>query len=292
MSSLHANLPYETPLPQPGLLDASATDPAAAEQPYIPNCDLHNHTVFSGHSDDDATLLNLISRASSLNLDFLGISEHVMQLSDVSRLQAIHAELQTLTSMGCQPLFGVEMDVDPTDPDGRWVVPDVQCDYVILSAHGFPQFDLDIPESDKYLPAEDQRKHLAARWLNWYGNAVRRGGFHIMGHPLREALIMNLVDLNDPELMEMSLAALRPAIHHNIAFELNNAFLAALEMSVQYDPYVVLVRRLRDAGMKFARGSDSHGVIRVGAHESVSNMAEDAQLRPEDWYNVFSIKRQ
>lgn len=276
----------------PGVADVLLPTPTpAAARPFIPDYDLHNHTIYCGHADDDATVLNLLSRASSLELSAIGISEHIMQPSDLAGFRCIENELHSLVTMGAQPLLGVEMDVDPTDPEGRWVVPDIQCDYVILSAHGFPQFDMGIPESDRLLPPEQQRKHLATCWLTWYGNAVRRGGFHVMGHPLREPIIMNLVNLNDPEVMDLAYEALRPAIEQAIAFELNNAFLGALELTTQYDAYVVLVRRLRDAGMKFSRGSDSHGLIRVGAADNVSAMADDAQLLPQNWLDVRSLPR-
>ena len=34
----------------------------------LPNYDLHNHTIFCGHADDNATIENLIARANELRL--------------------------------------------------------------------------------------------------------------------------------------------------------------------------------------------------------------------------------
>ncbi len=252
----------------------------------IPNYDLHNHTVYSGHADEDATVLNVIARASELRLDHIGISEHVMQAHDVGRIETIRSEIDSLFSMGAQPLLGVEMDIDPACPDGRWVCPGISCDYVIISPHAFPQFDLDIPSSELL---EVQRKVLIRRWMQWYRNAIERGGCAILGHPLREPLAMNLLDLSDPEMIELAIDTFRPAINQGIAFELNNAFLTALSSSSHYPAYLNIVSQLRAMGMRFSRGSDSHGTLRVGACEAIEEVANFLGFTSDDWIDIASL---
>ena len=257
---------------------------AEAGLPLLPLCDLHNHTVHCGHADPESTVLNLLARASERKLLHFGISEHVMRAADVSCIDAIKDEMRSAPATDVQHLLGVEMDIDPTERDGRWVVPDIQCDYVILSAHALPQFDW-----DNGLAPQQQRHRLGRRWLGWFGNAVRRGGFTIIGHPLREPIAMNLIDLSDPDTMELAVETLLPAIDQQIAFEINDAFMNALRPSIHFSGYLVLLQRLRDEGMKFSRGADSHSVLRVGACGGIAHVAREISLAASDWFDASSI---
>jgi histidinol phosphatase-like PHP family hydrolase len=254
----------------------------------VPAYDLHNHTIYSGHSADDATVANVLMRAAELRLEAIGISEHVMQISDLASLEKIQAEVRDLIIPGPQVLIGVEMDVDPEDPNGRWVA-DVRCDYVILSAHGFPQFDLEIPTTDTLLPPNLQQRNLGRKWMQWYGNALARGGSHIMGHPLREPMSMGIINLSDQEVFDAALVMFEPAIEQGIAFELNESFLAALAITVHYVPYLALAIRLKNMGMKFSRGSDSHGLAKLGQCTAISAFASEAKLGPEHWLQISDL---
>lgn len=250
----------------------------------LPNYDLHNHTVYCGHAEPSATVANLLARAREIGLEHLGISEHLMDLCDLPALRALEIDIRESSSAQLPVLFGVEMDVDPTDPEGQWICPEFECDYVILSAHGFPQFDLDIPQTDRLLAPEFQRRRLAMKWLDWYGKAIQRGGCHILGHPLREPINMGILSLYDPELFQRTIEILQPAIDQQIAFELNNAFLSYLSTSPQFAGYIQLIRMLRDRGMKFSRGSDSHGAGKLGACDGIGETAEAAELTLCDFY--------
>lgn len=269
-------------------IDSSTTPASDPSDIYLPPADLHNHTIYCGHAEPDATVSNLLARARETGLELIGISEHVMQLSDAHCIESICTELRQLRPTNA--LFAVEMDIDPADPNGGWVTQSITCDYVILSAHGFPQFDLEIPASDRNLEPYLQRRNLAIKWLAWYSKAICRGGFQILGHPLREPLVMNIIDLTDDQLMEAIVRSFAPAIDQGIAFELNNAFLAALSISTQYDPYLAMAIRLRRMGMKFSRGSDSHGALKVGACEAIAGFAHDAGLTRDDWFDASQIQ--
>jgi histidinol phosphatase-like PHP family hydrolase len=264
-------------------------DTVGASSVGLPRYDLHNHTIYCGHAADDATVANLVKRAAELGLSHVGISEHVMQPSDLPSIDKISHELHMLKPSGVTSLLGIEMDVDPTDPSGDWVTHAIDCDYVILSAHGFPQFDLEIPESDRLLSQETQRKHLTLKWLQWYGNAVRRGGCEILGHPLREPIAMNLIDLSDPDLFERIVQTFAPAADQGIAFELNNAFLSTLSTSDNWAPYLELIVRLRAMKMRFARGSDSHSLLRVGSTDGIELVASAIGLKAADWLDPASF---
>lgn len=258
--------------------------PAPRAAAVLPTYDLHTHTVYSGHAGAEATVLNIIKRASELQLSHFGISEHVIRPSDMVSANAIKTEMRSAPASGMQLLFGVEMDINSADRDAGWVVPDVSCDYVILSAHAMPNFDW---END--LSPELQRERLATRWLEWFGKAVRRGGFAILGHPLREPIAMNLIDLSDRETLERAVDMLVPAIDHGIAFELNDAFIMALRPSIHYSGYLELLTRLWEKGMKFSRGSDAHAISRVGACGGITHVARELGLAPGDWLDPSAI---
>jgi histidinol phosphatase-like PHP family hydrolase len=257
----------------------------------LPNYDLHTHTVYCGHAEDDATVPNLIARAHDVGLAYLGISEHVMNIMDVDCLKAVRDDLDSITSTGVRVLFGAEMDADTTDPAGIRVAPEVACDYIILSAHGFPRFDLEIPESDRQLPVDLQRRNLARKWLAWYKNAASQPGIHILGHPLREPVHMGLIPLQDVELFEEVVDAFLPAIDRGVAFELNNSFLDFLYGTHQYEPYTRLICELRKRGMRFSRGSDAHSAASLGASDAIARVAAHASLTPADWLDPAGLIR-
>ena len=169
------------------------------------------------------------------------------------------------------------------------MAPEIHGDYVILSAHGFPQFDLQLPKSDLRLPAPVAQRRLAMRYLQWYGCAVASGGMQILGHPLREPIKMGLIDLADNEMMDAAVAVFRPAAEMGIAFELNNPFLEYLDAIGQLKDYVDLVRRLHRMGMRFARGSDSHSKATLGACNFISLAAAAAGLSAADWFDPQTL---
>lgn len=259
------------------------------EPVFLPEHDLHNHTVYCGHTDDDATVANLVHRANELNLTFLGISEHVMEADDAPMLMPLVEDIRECISPHTRILLGVEMDADPADPLGRWVAPEFESDYVILSAHGFPRFDLGIPPEEKFLPVEKQRRNLARKWLDWYASAIHNGGMDILGHPLREPISNGLISLADDALFTAALDAFTPGIQQHVAFELNNAFLAFLSGTPQFRFYVALLVELKKKGMKFSRGSDSHGVCNLGGCEGICLTAEQAGLTRDDWLDPQSF---
>lgn len=265
--------------------------PVKSHPAVLPNHDLHNHTIYSGHANDDATVANIIDRANEAGLDYLGISEHLMQLDDLPYLRRVRDDINKLVPPGSQILFGVEMDADPADPQGLRILPDLECDYVILSAHSFPSFDLGLTESEKSLPPDLQRRHLAGKWLDWYGNAIAQPGIHILGHPLREPMTSGLILLNDIEFFETILPLFDRAIANGVAFELNNAFVSALVPTARFEGYAHLVRTLKARGMKFARGSDSHTAANVGACHGIALIAEAADLHKDDWLDASTLGR-
>lgn len=272
--------------PDPDNSSDSADDTQVTGEVYLPAADLHNHTIYCGHTEADATVANILDRSSSLGLDVIGFSEHVMNASDVRAIERIRADLRALPDQGA--LLAAEIDIDTADPSGKWVAHGVSCDYVILSAHGVPQFDVEVPPWDRDV---GHRRNRALQWLQWYGNAISNGGFQILGHPLREPMVMNIVDLEDQVVMEAAIAAFGPAIDQGIAFELNNAYLAALSMSTQYDAYLAMALRLRKLGMKFSRGSDSHSATKVGAAEAIASFAHDVALTRDDWFDHRRLRQ-
>lgn len=271
------------------MLFSRKSSPIETSHVVLPNYDLHNHTIFSGHANDDATIENLVARANDLHLDVLGLSEHLMNAEDEDVYLAFQEAARRHPPSATRVLIGVEMDIDPIDPSGRWVAPEVTGDYVILSAHGFPEFDLGLPEADLQLPPHVAQRRLAMRYLEWYGLAVANGRMHILGHPLREPLKMGLMDLADQEMMETSAAVFRPAAEMGIAFELNNPFLEYLDTVGMLKDYVNLIRRLRAMGMRFVRGSDSHSRATLGACDFIALAAAAAGLSATDWFDPRSL---
>ncbi|MCC6729937.1 MAG: hypothetical protein IT208_11430 [Chthonomonadales bacterium] len=252
---------------------------------WLPPHDLHNHTVHCGHAADDATVPNLVARAGALGLAWFGFAEHVVFAEDAPRVARVRADLEALPQDGSGPrvLVGMEIDPDPLHLDGRWVAEPEGADFAVLSPHRIPEYGVGHWQFRDLALSAAETERLGGLWLDWYAACVERAEVDILGHPLREPITLGLLSLREDRTLERARGILATAARRGAAFELNNGWALGLERLGQYEPYVALVRDLRAEGMRFSRGSDSHGVIGVGAADGIARLARAAGIEPGDW---------
>lgn len=257
----------------------------------LPLHDLHNHTVHCGHARPDATVAAMVARADAVGLACFGFSEHIVFTEHAERIATIRRELAELdlSRVGCRLLVGVEIDADPVAADGSWVAYPEALDYTILSLHRLPIYNVGHWEFQELKLSKAARRHLGEAWLDWFRLCVERPGIQILGHPLREPIALDLFSLNDDRTMARAFDILARAAERSIAFELNNGWPERLRELGEFDAYVSLVRGLKERGMKFSCGSDSHRLSQIGGREGILALAQAAGLEPTDWFDADAL---
>lgn len=252
---------------------------------YIPNYDLHNHTVFCDHADSDATVENLIERAEVLGLDYLGISEHVRFTEEFSVFEVLSEKLAGLepAKASAKLFLGAEMDSDPVKMDGSFVADATVFDYVILSNHRLPETGIGVWcfHQQNYSPSQVER--IGCLWLEWLDACMENSSFQILGHPLRFPIELGLFDIKQDKVFFKVIDVLKKLAVKNAAFEINNSFAATLKKKDYFDVYASLIGELKKYGVKFSRGSDSHSVKNLGKWDGGCLLGEQAGLDRADW---------
>lgn len=261
------------------------TDVSPHLETFLPAHDLHNHTTYCGHAAEDATVANLVERAEKVGLETFGFSEHVIFPEDVDRIARIRDDLARLEQgiPRVRILVGVEIDADPLNLDGRLVADPGPVDYIILSPHRIPEYGIGHWQFKSLALSRDEQLRLADVWLDWYAACIERNEVDILGHPFREPITLGLLSLKQERTFARILEILRRAAHLSLVFELNNGWAIGLQELGQFEEYVVLVRELKKCGMKFSRGSDSHGEADVGTCDGIRRLAREAGLEQHDW---------
>lgn len=259
-----------------------ADEEASAIYP-LPAYDLHLHSVYCGHAAEDATIENIVARAQQLRLEYVGISEHVCFPEEAASLFQIDRDIRQHPSPTTRVLLGVEVDPNPLKADGTWVTHDLHVDYIILSPHRLPHLGIGAVELEQLRLSELERDTLGAGWLEWYGRCIEHGGMDILGHPLREPMALGLLSLLNKTTLRQATDVLALAARGHIAFELNDAWLGALALTPQFEPYMEMLQELHRQGMRFSRGSDAHSPGNVGNCRQIAYVAKQLELQEQDW---------
>jgi histidinol phosphatase-like PHP family hydrolase len=252
---------------------------------FIPNYDVHNHTIHCLHAHESATVAACVEQAKDVGLQVFGFSEHVIFAQDIGRIDVIRDELRMVGDVeGLRVLVGAEMDADPTACDGSMVASAEGLDYVILSPHRMPGSGMGHWEYMGLDVTEDEKRVAGHEWLDWYSLCIETGGFDILGHPLREPMNLGLFHLDEDSTFERVLEIMQEAAKKGIAFELNNGWSHGLKARNDFQRYVELVCRVKEMGMRFSRGSDSHDIDHIGHTDQLSIFVELADIREDDWW--------
>lgn len=251
---------------------------------FIPKQNLHSHTIHCGHAQDCATTENYLRFAGEENLDYFAITEHVIFPEDGERVDIIRQEAIEHQDLAgdCRILIGAEMDPDPNAADGSFVC-EVDCDIIVLSPHRMPDCGLGHWEYKEAFP--NNRDGDRERWLDWYEACVERGGFHILGHPLREPMMLGIIDLSQEQDYQRVKEIFIKALRKNIVFELNQGWCHGLISNGFYDDYLRLMKELKSLGMQFSLGPDAHALAHAATAPVTHQAVTDLGLTKNDWFD-------
>lgn len=259
--------------------------------------DCHVHTIYSGHSGAEMFIPAVMARCAQRRLRRVVILEHVPPITsetylnpnewfdgrdDRAALEAVIAEVLPRRERfpGTEFLTGVEADADPQRLDGSLMLSDVGgADVVVAATHLVPggaEFWFDRPQ----LP-EDEAPETRARWLAWLEAVAANPAVDVLAHPCAELAACRLGGDFGPEFRAAFAPVAAAMAAGGVGFELNEA--AVRRFSPQeLAGYAALVRRAREAGVRFTVGSDAHRGAQLAEYKLVGPLAEAAGIGEAD----------
>ncbi len=260
----------------------------------IVRCDLHVHTVLSSCCSDTAqTPENLIDFLPKLGIKKIAFTDHVWRNPDAAPSpwyapqngDAILAQKERFAGTK-NVLFGCEAEMKAPGVFG--ITPEFRekMDIVLLASDHFHMKEF------VEQPVENTPAGLAKHMLKFFRSAASSGLADILAHPLWaysfEEIYPEAMDsVSDTQLLD----TVAVAAEHNIAFELNGAIIRKAKQRGPgwYDALLRIAGAAKEAGCKFAPGSDSHGRDRFVVYEDLRKFTDLAGITGEDLSPLCSV---
>jgi len=260
----------------------------------LPAYDLHVHTVYSGHSSPDATVVNMVAAAAANGVELLAVSEHVPTVvpdieswraakGDRSVIDAVAADLADIDPPEGAPrlLLGAEIDADPYLLDGSLMLDDLSgIGYVLASTHLFPGGEAFWFETISV--AEAAKMKILEEWVEWVARIAANPSVDTIAHPGALVGARFVIDEFNDKVLALMTPMLESMAEHSTAFELNELLGRKLPEQAKRS-YPELVKCARALGVRFSVGSDAHGPEAVGIRPWVDKVARESGLAPEDF---------
>ncbi len=243
------------------------------------DCDLHIHTIYSGHSSTDMSVGAIVHDAVEKGLRRIVILEHVpnipadcpkviageMHAATRTQIDAIAAEVDYWRGrVPLEILLGAEVDADPHLQDGTLLLKDLDgIDIILAATHFLPDVSAVWFQSP---PVNDREKRirLFEDWLSWIKKVARNPHVDVLAHPGVELATMSVIPAFVDDALSGMEELLRACLQGDTAFELNESIAFKLG-SAQAETYVDVIALARDLGVKISPASDAHQLSRVGA---------------------------
>ena len=229
---------------------------------------MHNHTVLCNHAS--GTVEDYIIRASELNIDVFGFSEHApMNFDEKYRLQIKEKEFYENTilylkdkySREIKILLGYEVDY----LEGDYLLPEIinsNVDYLIGSVHFLHQdgnqWGFDNPE----FIGQYKNKNIDTIWEDYFQaiqNMAKTQKFDIVGHL---DLIKVFKYLPKKDIKSIAYEALKSIKKANMVVEINSA--GYRKPIAQQYPSEELLELCFELDIPITFSSDAHSVANIG----------------------------
>jgi histidinol phosphatase-like PHP family hydrolase len=233
-------------------------------------CDFHVHTHLSPCARPDMKLRAIVDACADRGISYLGIMDHMAVGTDARILAQTRREMRSIKSP-VRVFVGCEADILDV---GRHVVTDKmksELDYIGVSANHFHVRSVAQPEDES--PAA-----LSRHFLRMFRYACSLDFADFVAHPL--FVFQGTYDptflesLTDDELFE----ALAEAKTNNIAMEISPRALHPEQLYFK----MRFLHLCRQAGLKFAIGSDAHRLEAVGMTRVLARVVDELQLTDDD----------
>lgn len=230
---------------------------------------MHTHTRLSYCGGRDSTVANTVAEAESVNLDLIGISDHV-DVRGSGRELIIQQNRDELACIETQVRVLIGAEVTLVSPDELAAELDevATWDYVIIAANHFHLHHVAQPNQRTEAGYADHFLTMAEGAIRFGASIISHpfsyiGVRAIEGRPVdREALMKSYDWTRMREVFHL-------AAERGTAFELNPGYVRPFP---EFFTAVILMGR--DVGLKFSLGSDGHhpGQMHYGGPEGIAEV--------------------
>ncbi|MDO8588366.1 MAG: PHP domain-containing protein [Armatimonadota bacterium] len=238
-------------------------------------CDFHVHTRFSPCAQPDMLPASILRVAKERGVMRIGLTDHVFGFTNTDILKHARAECP-LGDGDIEVFFGCEADVLSV---GRTAVTQEMIDtldYIMLSANHFHNDYKKMVD----LPSSDQPEVVGRHFLEMFNYAAGLDYADVIAHPLYVMPgsydVASIYTLKEKDIR----AAVELAAANGTAVEISRRSITPDHL----DFFKRFYRLCKDAGVKFAVGSDAHNLASVGQLHLLTPLIEDLDLKDNDFW--------
>ncbi len=245
----------------------------------ISKLDNHIHTIYSGHSDKDMTVSNIIKKSEDIGLERIAITEHAFDwhMGPKGNLSLIREELEQI-STHLQVDVGLEIDPDTENP-GELHFNDFEKGEiypVLVGFHGYPGVNKGWFEKLNFTRREKNR--IYSKWLKIMHKLIENPKVDILAHPGRIIMQNGIVEEFSGRVLRDFYGIAEAAKQYNVAFELNETLLNNISTKKLQDSYDKIIQVMVDRKVKLSIGSDAHKLVDIGRFNKVAELTKSFNL--------------
>lgn len=213
----------------------------------------------------------IVRAAARQGIHHLALTDHVHPFTDLSMLDRVRDECRRIDS-SINVYIGCEADILSTS--NSVVSSDLveKTDFVMAAANHFHQADF------VSQPTTTKARDVARHFLEMFTYAVGIGAVDVIAHPFY--VMPGTFDPSAPALLTKDdlLPAIELAARNRVAVEISRRALSPDQTEFLLSFY----RLCKEAGVKFAIGSDSHQLQDVGRTRLVEPLVRELGLSDDD----------
>jgi histidinol phosphatase-like PHP family hydrolase len=243
-------------------------------KPIYLQCDFHVHTRYSPCAEPEMLPGHIIQAARERGIERLGFSDHVFGFTDTSILAQVRRECPPAS--GVEIFFGCEADVLSV---GKTTVTQEMkdtLDYITVSASHFMNVYINRVER----PTSNDPEVVGRHYVEMFAYAATLDYADVIAHPFY--MMPGTYDVESIYTIKENdlLPGIESAAANGVAMEMSRR-----AMDPAHTPFMRKFYSLcKEAGIKFAVGSDSHNLGTVGRLDAISPLVEELQLEDKDFW--------
>lgn len=234
--------------------------------------DFHVHTRHSPCANNDMSPTAIVRMAKANGTKYLGMTDHLCSFTDPTVLTYARAECPP-SNGSPEIFFGCEVDVLSVGSTCLDNVRRPSLDYIVLAASHF--YNPGVAR-----PASEDPKAVGRHFLEMFHYAATVDYADVIAHPFY--VMPDTYDVNS--IYTLTDNDLKPAVEsaaaNGVAVEISRRAVTPDHIEFMGRFY----RLCKDAGVKFAIGTDSHSLSAVGRTEMLAPLIEQLGLEDEDFW--------
>lgn len=233
-------------------------------------CDFHIHSHLSGCARAEMRLQPIVDTCVERGIRHMGITDHIFPHTDPAILEITRTELPRIHKP--MPVYlGCEADITSVGSHTATEEMKATLDYIMVSSNHYQ-----LPWVAQ--PPSDAPRAVAEHYLSMFIYACSLEFADVIAHPMVEVSgkfdPASLALLTEGELMQ----AIRLAKKNNIAMEISRRAL----IDSHVDTRVRFYSLCKEAGVRFAIGSDAHALANVGQVSILENLINRIGITDRD----------